>query len=328
MKKILSLILVAAMSISMVACSSSQIEDNGLEKINFVLDWTPNTNHTGIYVALANGYYEEAGLDVNIIQPPEDGAVAAVGSGNAEFGVDFQESLAYALSASKPFPVTAVASIIDHNTSGLISLKSKGIDSFAKLEGKTYATWDMPSEQAIIQEVIEAEGGDFAKLKMVPNSGADAISLMSSDVDVVWVYEGWDVQMAELGGIDYNYIPFAKTSSVLDFYTPIIIANDDFLNNNKETAKAFLEATAKGYEYAIENPELAANILVDMVPELSYDLVLKSQEFLAKEYKSDKKTWGTIDETRWSNFYNWMYEKNLIEKDLGSIGFTNEYLPS
>lgn len=329
-KRIISLTLAILMVIGITGCSQKPTEEVATEntKIRFVLDWTPNTNHTGVYVALAQGYYEEAGLDVEIIQPPEDGATSAVGSGNAEFGVDFQESLAYALDLDNPFPVTAVAGIINHNTSGLISLKEKGIDSFDKLEGKTYATWDMPAEQAIIKEVMEAQGGDYSKLNMVPHSGADAISLMNSDVDAVWVYEGWDMQMAELEGVEYNYISFAEAAPVLDFYTPVIIGNNEFLKNNPEKAKAFLAATAKGYEFAIANPEEAAKILVEMVPELSYDLVLKSQEYLAEEYTDGNQPWGLIDSERWNNFYNWMYENQLITRDITNKGFSNDFLPN
>lgn len=332
-KRILSLAIAASMIMGLAACSGGTEEntdtaaDGELQKVTFVLDWTPNTNHTGIYAALENGYYKEAGLDVEIIQPPEDGALGAVGTGNAQFGVDFQESLATALTAEQPIPVTAVAAIIDHNTSGIISMKEKGIDSFAKLEGKTYATWDMPAEQAIIRQVMTDSGADYGNLKMVPNSGADALSLMQTDVDAVWVYEGWDVMMAELAGLDYNYIVFSDASPVLDFYTPVIVANNEFLETNPETAKAFMAATAKGYEFAVENPKEAAAILVKQVPELSLDLVEKSQVFLAGQYKAEKTNWGTIDEERWSAFYDWMYAQKLIPSELGNKGFTNEFLP-
>lgn len=298
-----------------------------LTKISFILDWTPNTNHTGFYVAQALGYYQEAGLEVEIIQPAEDGANMAVATGQAQFGVGFQETLAPAITAESPLPITAVATIIDHNTSGLISLKDKNILSFKDLEGKTYASWDTPSEKEIIQQCMEAQGGDYSLLNTVPHSGADALSLMQSgDVDVVWVYEAWDVMMADLAGIEYNFIKFADASEVLDFYTPVIIANNDFLAEQPEIAKAFLAATAQGFEYAIANPEEAAEILCNAVPELSADLVVLSQQYLAEQYMAEKTTWGTIDDARWTAFNEWMYEKGLIPSNLGHDGYSNEYL--
>lgn len=331
-KKLISLGLAASMLISLAACTGEtntdqeSTESGQLKKVTFVLDWTPNTNHTGVYAAIENGYYKDAGLEVEIIQPPEGGALSAVGTGNAQFGVDFQESLALALVAENPIPVTAVAAIIDHNTSGMISMKDKGIDSFDKLEGKTYATWDMPSEKAIIKQVMTDAGADYYKLKMVPNPGSDALSLMQTDVDAVWVYEGWDVMMAELAGLEYNYISFADQSPVFDFYTPVIVANNDFLESDPETARAFLSATAKGYEFAVQNPSESADILLKHVPELSPELVQKSQEYLASHYMGEKEAWGFIDESRWSAFYTWMFEQGLITRELGNQGFTNEYL--
>ncbi|MEG0502436.1 MAG: nitrate ABC transporter substrate-binding protein, partial [Cellulosilyticaceae bacterium] len=94
-----------------------------------------------------------------------------------------------------------------------------------------------------------------------------------------------------------------------------------------EEAKKFLEATAMGYEYAIANPEEAAQILVKHAPEVDLELAKASQVFLAKEYQAEKQQWGTIDESRWSEFYGWMYEQGLIGAELGNQGFTNDYLP-
>ena len=107
-----------------------------MKDITLVLDWTPNTNHTGFYVAQSEGYYAEAGLNVNIIQPPEDGATMMVASGQAQFGVDFQDYLAPVFTSEDEIPVTAVAAMIQHNTSGIVSLKEDGIDSPKGLEGK------------------------------------------------------------------------------------------------------------------------------------------------------------------------------------------------
>lgn len=330
-KKILSISLALSM-LFLSACNKSDstlnktISNQDPNKISFVLDWTPNTNHTGIYVAIEKGYYAEEGLEVNIIQPQEDGAESTVASGQAQFGVSFQENLAIALSNENPLPITAVATIIDHNTSGIISLAEKNIQSFKDLEGKKYATFGLPVEQAILKYAVEQSGGDFSKVELVPHSGADAISLLNSGVDAVWVYEAWDNIMADLQGVNYNFIPFVEASSVLDFYTPIIIANDDFIKNNNAQAEAFMRATEKGYNFAINNPEEAGQILLKSVPELNPELVNESQTTLALYYTAEKESWGTIDEQRWETFFNFMYGNNLIPIELGTKGFTNEFL--
>ena len=103
-------------------------------------------------------------MDVEIVQPPEDGASALVASGKAQFGIDFQDSIAPAFASDDPLPVTAVATLIQHNTSGIISRKGEGMDRPKGMEGKTYATWDMEVEKAMIKNVVESDGGTTAKL--------------------------------------------------------------------------------------------------------------------------------------------------------------------
>lgn len=329
MKKILSVIIAGL--IVFTGCAKAPVQNNtpdqAREKVSVVLDWVPNTNHTGMYVALEKGYYSELGLDVEIVQPPEGGALQLVAANKAQFAVSFQEEIGPALASSSPLPVTAVASIIDHNVSGLISLKETGINSPKDLEGKRYATWDTPFEKAIIQEIMEADGGDFSKLEMIPSTVTDVVTALQTDIDTVWIYYGWDGVFTELQGIETNYLSFRDINPTFDFYTPVLAAGTQYLEQNEEQAKKFLEATAKGYEFAISNPDEAAEILVKHAPEIDLELAKKSQAFLANEYKAEKETWGTIDEMRWKSFYNWMYEKGLLEKDIQQEGFTNAYLP-
>ena len=319
----MSMLMAGLLAFGMVGCSASKADNN----VTVVLDWVPNTNHTGLYVALEKGFYKDLGLNVEIMQPPEGGALSLVAAGKAEFAVSFQEEIGPALTSENPLPVVAVASIIDHNVSGIISLKEKGIDSPSKLEGKRYASWDTPFERAILTNIVEGDGGDFSKVELIPNTVTDVISALQTDIDAVWVYYGWDGIATELAGLDTNYIAFRDINPVFDFYTPVLASGTKYLEENEEEAKKFLEATAKGYEYAIANPEEAAEILVKHAPEVDLELAKASQAFLANEYQAEKASWGTIDETRWTTFYDWMYEEGLIGAELGSQGFTNAYLP-
>lgn len=296
-------------------------------EVTFLLDWIPNTNHTGIYVALENGFYKDVDIDINIISPSEESTTGLVASGKADFGISFQDTMARMLNENKDFPIMAIATIIQHNTSGILSLKEKGIDRFKNLEGKIYATGGNELELATIRQVIKNDGGDFNKVNLYYSNITDAISAIRTNVDAVWVFEAWDATMAKYSGIDCNFIKFIDSESALDFYTPVIISNKKFLENNKDFCKNFLEATKKGYEYAIENPEKAAKILNKYVPEYELDMLIESQRYLANEYKSEVERWGYIDRDRWNNFYDWAYNKNIIEKDLKDIGFTNDYLP-
>lgn len=305
---------------------SSQSKEK--EKVRIVLDWTPNTNHTGLYVAQKMGYFDGAGLEVEIMQPPEGSTTQLVGAGGAEFGISFQDTLAPTFASDSPMPVTAVAAVIQHNTSGILSLKSLGIDRPAKLAGHSYATWDSPIELAIIKKIVEDDGGNFDDIQLIPNTVTDVVTALQTDIESVWVYYAWDGIAAKIAGLDTNYLNFADYGKELDYYSPVIIANNDFLSKSPETARKFLDAVRQGYEYAIANPEEAANILVEAVPELDPELIKESQSWLKDQYKAEVSQWGYIDPERWDAFYGWLYENKLIEQEIPSgFGFSNEYLP-
>jgi ABC-type nitrate/sulfonate/bicarbonate transport system substrate-binding protein len=340
-KRLTAAILALTMALALCACGSTdsdgsasadQSGDQELTKVTFVLDWTPNTNHTGLYVALANGYFEEAGLDVEVVQPPDDGAEMLVGSGKAQFGVSFQDTMAPALIGENALPITAVAAVIQHNTSGIISRKGEGMDTPKGLEGKKYATWDMDVEKAMMKNVVEADGGDFSKVELIPSTVTDEVSaLQSKSVDAIWIYYAWAGIACQVAGLETDYFAFSDINPVFDYYTPVIIANNSFLEENPDTAKAFLSALSKGYVYAQENPDEAAEILLESCPELesSRELVVASQEYLADKYTADAAQWGVFDADRWNAFYNWLSENGLTAEAIPeNTGFTNDYLPA
>ena len=300
-------------------------------KVSFVLDWTPNTNHTGLYAAEALGYFDAAGLDVTVAQPPDDGAEVLVASGKAQFGVSFQDTLAGALAGDAPLPITSVAAVVQHNTSGIVSRKGEGMERPRGLEGHKYATWELSVEQATIRQVMEDDGGDFSKVELIPSTVTDEVSALESrSVDAIWIFYGWAGVACELAGLETDYFDFAEINGVFDYYTPVIIANNDFLKAEPETVRAFLAALSKGYEYAAEHPREAADILMKAAPELSgsAELIYASQEYLSPRYKADASRWGEVDPARWGAFYRWLNEHNLLEAPLDpQAGFTNEFLP-
>lgn len=347
MKKIAVYALSAALVLGISACGSGGGAAGGKEKdstensagdltkITLCLDWTPNTNHTGIYAAKALGYYEEAGLDVEIVQPPENGATTMCASGQAQFAIDAQDTMAAAIDETEshePLGITAVAAMIQHNSSGVMSRKGEGLDRPKGLEGKTYSTWEIPTELKMMEYVVSADGGDFGKVKLIPNDITDEpAALAAKQTDAVWIFYGWSGINADVEGVPVDFWSFADISPELDYYTPVLIANNDFLKESPDLAKAFLAATKKGYEYAVENPKKAADMLMegDDTGSLSgsRDLVYASQEWLSKKYVDDASSWGLIDPQRWDSFYEWLYNNKLTEKNLSGLGYSNDYLP-
>ena len=299
-----------------------------LTKVSFVLDYSPNVNHTGIYVAMSKGWFAEEGIEVEVVPVPADGADALIGSGGADMGVSYQDYIANNLASSAPMPYTAVAAIVQHNTSGIMSRAEDGITSAKGMEDHAYATWNMPVEQATIKQIVEADGGDFSKVQMVPYEVDDEVSGLRANLfDTVWVYEWWAVQNAKLQDYPVNYFSFADMDPVFDYYTPVIAANDAFAEANPELVKGFVRAAKRGYEFAAENPADAAAILCEQVPELDPALIAAAQESISPEYVADATSWGEIDPDRWALFYQWLNDEGLVENEIDvNAGYSLGYL--
>lgn len=330
MKKWLVLLLATML---VTGCSVNKKNDNSqekkketLEKVSVVLDWTPNTNHTGLYVAKEKGFFKEAGLDVKIIMPGEAGADQLVASGKSQFGVGYQEGVTQA--RIQGVPLVSIAAVIQHNTSGFASPADKNIKTPKDFAGKTYGGWGSPAEKSVIESLMKKENADVGKVKIVNIGDADFFTAVKKDIDFAWIYYGWTGVEAELRGDKINMVYLTDYSDKLDYYTPVLTTNEKMISQSPETVKAFVKAAAKGYEYAIKNPEGAADILIKAAPDLDPKLVKKSQEWLAPKYQDDATRWGEQKLEVWENYASWMFENGLLEKELDAKkAFTNDFLP-
>lgn len=328
MKKIGLLALSALIVTSLAGCGSAK--DNvkkELKEVTLVLDYVPNTNHTGFYVAQEKGYFKEEGLKVNIIEPGDDSTSAVLVAANkGEFGVSYQEDVTYARTAEEVLPIKAIATIIQHNTSGFVSLKKENIKSPKDFEGKVYAGWQAPSEEAVIKAVMNKANADFKKLTMVGADGS-GFAALGKKVDIQWEFEGWAVIKGRMDGYDVNYMPLKDLDKRLDYYTPVIITNEKMLKEDPETVQKFMNAVKKGYEYAIDHPEESAEIMKKILPDTDFAFLKESQKYLSAEYRKDAKTWGVMKDEVWDNYTDFMYEYKLIDKKIkASEQYTNEFV--
>lgn len=315
MKKYI-LLLVTILVFALSGCSKEN------EKITVVLDWTPNTNHTGLYVALENGYYLDEGLEVEIITP-NGTAEQLVAANTAQFGVSAQE---YVISArANELPVVSIAGIIANNTSGFISRAEENITTPKDFEGKTYCGWGSPTESAIIKELVEADGGDFSLVDIQTNY-LDIFTDANNDCDLFWVFEAWQVEQAKLESIEYNYISMVDYSSDLNFYTPVLITNEDMISDNEDIVEAFMAATQKGYQYAIDNPTESAATLLKHAPELNSDLVNASQALISTLYQEEGINWGYQKDTYWTTFNTWLVTNEIVAQIDLEKAYTNDYI--
>ncbi|MBP6880862.1 ABC transporter substrate-binding protein [Candidatus Saccharibacteria bacterium] len=306
-----------------------------LDKLTLALDWTPNTNHTGLYVAQAEGWYEEEGIELEIL-PYSTASTpdALVGNNKADIGVSFTESIV--TSSATDSPVTSIAAILPTNTSSIAVREDSGIKSLKDLDGKLFGGYGTAYEKPVMKTAITNDGGKGDFETVVVQTGL-LESLESEEVDFVWIYDGWDKIKAEQDGFKIKTFPL-KDQSIPDYYTPNLISSDATINKKKEALKRFMIATQKGYEFAAENPEDAAKKLISQVDKEflpNEKLVIESQKYLANIYSDSDKPWGFQDKKMWQDYPNFMLKNKAIVnaegKPITSIDnqslYTNKLLP-
>ncbi|MFS0727783.1 ABC transporter substrate-binding protein [Paenibacillus sp. 1P07SE] len=294
-------------------------------KIRVVLDWTPNTNHTGLYVARDMGFYEQHGLEVEIISPPETGADQLIASGGAEFGVSYQEAITQA--RVQEVPIVSIAAVIQHNTSGFAAPVDKQIQSPADFEGRRYGGWGNPVEEAVITSLMQEAGADVSQVEFV-NSSADFFTATAQDIDFAWIYYAWTGVEAELRGEAIDMLYVKDYSDALDYYTPVLATSERMIEERPELVRSFMAATAEGYRYAIEQPEAAAELLIAAEPDLNEELVRASQTWLSPRYQDDAARWGEQKSEVWLNYMEWMADHGVLEGRIDTEqAYTNAFLP-
>ncbi|MHB1355359.1 MAG: ABC transporter substrate-binding protein [Anaerolineae bacterium] len=322
-KKVVKVVMAVLIGAVFIGC---QPQPAGLTRVVLSLDWVPNTNHTGFYVALDKGWYVEEGIALDI-QVPSDpsAALKQVAAGNTEFGVSFQDELTIA--RSNDIPVVSIAAIIQHNTSAFAVLKSSGITRFRDFEGKVFASFGLPIERPILGALMACDGGDVNKVTFV-DVGFDTLpALVGKRADIAWIFQAWDGIQAGLKGIDLVSLPLYG-SCVPDYYTPVVIAGEKTLAQKSNLVQSFLQATARGYTYAAQHPEESAEILLKYAPESDPALVKASQAWLSSRYIADTARWGEQKPEVWDAFTTWMADNGLLVKPVNPImAYTNDYLP-
>lgn len=320
------LVLLGVLLLIVAGCGSGEAGKSDLKPVKFVLDWTPNTNHTGIYVAQEKGYFKDEGLDVEIMLPGEAGASQLVATGKADFGINYQESIMMA--RNEGLPIVSIAAIMQHNTAGFASPVEKGITKAADFEGKVYGSGMDGLAAAIMKTAMEENGADFSKLEATNIGTSDYFVAVKRDIDFSLVFQGWTGIEAEIRGEELNMIYMKDLSEGLDFYTPVIATNEKLIVDNPELAEKFIRAAVKGYEFAVDNPAEAAEILIKAEPDLNEELVEKSQAWISEQYIDDASSFGVQEMGRWEAVRDFMLEHELIEADFDvSKAFTSEFLP-
>ena len=308
-----------------------------LGKVRFALDWTPNTNHTGIYVAQANGWYDQAGVDLQILPYASTTPEALMAAGQAECGISFQDALTFAAAAGAP--IVSVMAILQHTAQEIAVLASSDITRPKDLDGRTYAGFGYPNEEPTLKSVIEADGGT-GKFKTVTLDTAAYDALYAKRADFVITFAAWEGIEAKERGIELRAFKFGDYGFP-DFYQVVLACDGRWLASHPDLARAFIGATVRGFELAADDPEKAAALLVAQNPGV-FDgnpaLPLESQQFLASGgyLRDENGVVGRQTLAKWQGYSGFLFDQGLLAgpdgKPLAKAPdyqalFTNDFLP-
>lgn len=315
------LILVLAFALVAAGCADSatpERDEQGRAQLTLVLDWTPNTNHSGIYVAKQKGWYDDAGIDLNIVQPGEGATgLQMLATGKADFAISTEEEVTPAV--AQGIPVKSVAAILQHNTSSLVALKSSGITRPRDLEGRTYGGFGGQLEKALVETLVRCDGGDPSKVDFTNVGNADyRVGLTKRHYDFVWIFDGWDgLRFKQIDKLDIVSIPFIKYSKCIpDWYTPVIATSTKLLAADQDVARDFMQVTKRGYREAAAHPDDAADALTSAVPDLDPQLVKMSADYLSTRYADSMTDWGKQDSAVWQRMTGFLDEAGMLDESV------------
>lgn len=285
--------------------------------MKLALDWTPNTNHTGIYVAREKGYYDEAGVDLTVHSPADDDyettPAKRIAQGDATVAIAPSES-AISYHTHPDYPsLTAIAAVCQRDTSAIVTLASSGIDRPKKLDNSTYASYDARFEDDIVRQLIRNDGGRGDVEIITPPKLGIPSTLLDGTADATWVFMPWEGVQAERDGIDLN--AFALDDYGVPYgYTPVMLARPTTIESATDELRDFIDATRRGYEFAATSPDEAAAILGSTAegPGLDDESFLEaSQRRISDAYLADG-TWGRMRRERWAAFVEWLADESLV----------------
>jgi putative hydroxymethylpyrimidine transport system substrate-binding protein len=322
---------VLALTVILAACGAKSEEGGGeREAFSLTLDFYPNPDHAGIYMAQKLGYFEEAGLDVSIAAPSDPAApVKQVAAGRTDLAISYEPEVA--LAREQGLNVVAVGALVDRPLTSLIWLKQSGIKGVGDLKGKTIATAGIPYQDAFLKTIL-------ARVKLSPED----VKSVNVGFGLLPALVGGSAQ-AMLGGysnvegVDLRERGKAPVVTPVDklgvptYDELVFVANRGKLEENSEKIRLFLAALQRGTEAAIEDPAAATKAITeanpDLEPKLAAAEVKATLPLLGA--RRGKRPYGYMEPKEWEDFTGWMRDNGLIDSlPQTSELLDNSYLPS
>lgn len=300
-----------------------------MTSLTLALDWTPNINHVGFFVAQTKGFYTNHNISLHIEDPSMDNYAVTpakkVELGLADFALCPTESIISYQTKKTPFSLVAIAAVLQEDLSAIVVKEESGINTPKDLDNKSYASYKARYEDAIVVQMIQNDGGIGNIQLHYPEKLGIWDTIANNTFDATWIFVNWEGVEAAQNRVTMNYFKMSDYNIPYS-YSPVIAANGTFINTHREAYINFLKATKEGFLYAKTHPAEAVEILKKLLPEKDKNIDLEKALKVSAEAFGNETTWGIIDKENITTFLNWIYDKNLETQPLqASDLYTNLY---
>jgi putative hydroxymethylpyrimidine transport system substrate-binding protein len=303
-----------ALALGLAACGEKS-EDTSTEKQSFglTLDFYPNADHAGIYMAQKLGYFEEAGLDVSIDAPSDPSApIKLVAAGRTDLAISYEPEVA--LAHEQGLDVVAIGALVNRPLTSLIWLRESGIKGVADLKGKTIATAGIPYQDDFLKTILSRAHLSPAGVKAV-NVGFGLLpALLGGSAQAM--LGGY----SNVEGVDLRHRGKAPVVTPVDqlgvptYDELVLVANRRSLEEDPERFRLFIAALQRGTEAAAKQPNAATKAVL----EANHDLDAKLTEAEVKATlpllaaRTSGQSYGYMNPDEWGSFAGWMRDNGLI----------------
>jgi putative hydroxymethylpyrimidine transport system substrate-binding protein len=293
-----------------------------------MLDWVPNADHVGIYQAMGEGDFAQAGLKVSL-QVPTDPAtpLQLLAAGKVDAAISYEPEVL--LARNHGLPLVSVAAVVQRPLTSIISLGAKHITTPKALRGKTVGDAGIPYQHAYLQTILKRAGVRPQRVKEV-NVGANLVpALLSGRVDAIlggyWNYEA--IQLQQRG--KHPNVIHVDQVGVPAYDELVLVMRRSTIATKPNIVRRFVQALGRGYQSARRDPTAAVDTLVRANPGLDRKLQSASVHVTLPAFfpSQARRPWGWQDPTQWNSYGQWMLSNHLISDPNAVAGAsTNELL--
>lgn len=297
------------------------------QTLSLMLDWFPNADHVGLYTALADGYFRQADLNVDV-QVPSNVAtpLQLVAAGKVDAAISYEPELL--LARDRGEPLAAIAAIVQRPLTSIISIGSKRIRTTAQLRGKRVGDAGIAYQHAYLDTILSHAGVPASSVREI-DVGANLVpAMLSGRVDATlggyWNYEAIQLRQA---GRHPNVIP-VQDAGVPNYDELVIVVREDEIAADNNLLRRFVQALGRGYEAVRADPQAGVDALLKANPSLSPRLQNASvRATLPAFFPAAGHPWGWMDGSQWTAYGSWMLAHHLIGHQAAVTGAeTNQLL--